>query len=186
MVISAAIFMMSTSTIQAQIGFSLNISSQPQWGPTNYDHVEYYYMPEYGIYYYAPGAQFVYQVGSRWAYSSTLPYRYRNVNLYATHKIVVNESKPYLRNDYYANKYKKNDYRYMHSRQEVIRDSRDDRYRDNNSHNNNNYYKNNSDNKMEKYYHDHAMQYQGYKGNNNDSRDNNGNSKGNKKSNKKK
>ncbi len=134
MLISVALFVMSTSTGTAQIGFSLNIHAQPLWGPTNYDHVEYYYMPEYGIYYYAPGAQFVYQVGSRWTYSSRLPYKYRNVNLYSTYKVVVNESKPYLRHDYYANRYSSRDYRNMHSRQEVIRDSKDDRYREYNNH----------------------------------------------------
>ena len=127
------LFFAGISTSSAQIGFSLNINSQPQWGPANYDHVEYYFLPEYGIYYYAPGAQFVYKVGSRWTYSSTLPYRYRNANLYSTYKVVVNESKPFLRHDYYVNQYK--NYRNVHSGQMVIRDSKDERYREiNNRH----------------------------------------------------
>ena len=130
MLMSVAFLVINTSTSNAQIGFSINLGSQPQWGPANYDHVEYYYMPEYGIYYYAPGAQFVYRVGSRWTYSSTLPFRYRNVNLYSTYKVVVNESKPYMRHDYYANRYKSDEYRNMRSKQEVIRDSKDDRYRE--------------------------------------------------------
>ncbi len=121
-----ALFFMSPSTSSAQIQLSLNLGLQPEWGPSSYDHVEYYYMPEMGIYYYAPGKQFVYRNGSRWVFTRTLPYRYRHVDLYSTYKVVVNEPRPYLRNNYYVSHYGR--YRNEHSRQEVIRDSRDQRY----------------------------------------------------------
>ena len=30
---------------QVKVGFSVNIGTQPEWGPVGYDHVEYYYLP---------------------------------------------------------------------------------------------------------------------------------------------
>lgn len=126
MFVTAALFFVSQSNVSAQVRLSLNINAQPQWGPVDNDYVEYYYMPEYDMYYYAPEAQFVYRSGSRWLFSTTLPYQYRNADLYRTYKVVVNENKPYLRNDYYRNHYR--GYRNYHSRQGSIRDSRDSRY----------------------------------------------------------
>jgi len=126
MFVTAALFFVSQSNVSAQVRLSLNLNVQPQWGPVDNDYVEYYYMPEYDMYYYAPEAQFVYRNGSNWVFSTTLPYQYRNADLYRTYKVVVNENKPYLRNDYYRNHYK--GYKNYHSRQGSIRDSRDSRY----------------------------------------------------------
>ena len=106
MFVTAALFFVSQSNVSAQVRLSLNINAQPQWGPVDNDYVEYYYMPEYDMYYYAPEAQFVYRSGSRWLFSTTLPYQYRNAYLYRTYKVVVNENRPYLRNDYYRNQYR--------------------------------------------------------------------------------
>ncbi len=36
---------------QAQVSVQINIGDQPEWGPTGYDHVDYYYLPDYDIYY---------------------------------------------------------------------------------------------------------------------------------------
>jgi hypothetical protein len=126
--------------VKAQIRISFNVSSQPIWGPVEYDYVEYYYMPEYDIYYYAPEAQFIYWDGFEWAFTNTLPYQYRRVNLYSTYKVVINEPRPYLRNEYYAGHYK--NYKRSHPKQMAIRDSRDHKYdavrnRQNNSRNDN-------------------------------------------------
>ena len=126
MFVTAALFFVCHSNVSAQVRLSLNINAQPQWGPVDNDYVEYYYMPEYDMYYYAPEAQFVYRSGSRWLFSTTLPYKYRHADLYRTYKVVVNENRPYLRNDYYRNQYR--GYRNYHSRQGSIRDSRDSRY----------------------------------------------------------
>ena len=126
MFVTAALFFASQTNSSAQIRVSLNINSQPLWGPVDNDYVEYYYLPEYDMYYNAPEAQFVYRSGSTWEFSKTLPYKYRNANLDRTYKVVVNEQKPYLRNDFYASKYKK--YKNFHSKQVNIRDSRDRKY----------------------------------------------------------
>jgi hypothetical protein len=120
------LFLIHTSFTSAQVSINFNISSQPLWGPVSYDYVEYYYLPEYDIYYNAPKAQFVYMLDNRWLFSSRLPYQYRNIDLYSTFKVVINEPKPYLRNDHYADYYKH--YKHEHSKQELIRDSHDSKY----------------------------------------------------------
>lgn len=132
----AALFLISSSDVSAQVHVSINVNSQPQWGPDEYDYVEYYYLPEFGIYYYAPKAQFIFRKGNRWVYAYDLPYQYRNVNLYSTYKVVINEKRPYLRNNYYASHYRK--YKNAHSRQGNIRDSKNPKYRNaNQSHSGN-------------------------------------------------
>jgi hypothetical protein len=124
-------FFLGLLSSKAQIGISVNFNVQPQWGPVNNDYVEYYYLPEYDIYYNAPQRQFIYLNGPNWIFSNSLPYRYRNVDLYRTYKVVINEPKPYLRHDYYYGHYKQ--YKNVHSKQGNIRDSRDPKYaRENN------------------------------------------------------
>ncbi|MDD4713404.1 MAG: hypothetical protein PHP34_08750 [Bacteroidales bacterium] len=126
----AVLFLMSPSHVGAQIRVNININSQPQWGPEDYDYVEYYYLPEVDIYYYTPSAQFIYRHGNRWVYTYKLPYQYRNLNLYSTYKVVINEPRPYLRHNYYLSHYK--GYKNSHSKQGNIRDSRDPRYKNGN------------------------------------------------------
>ena len=126
LIFGIALFLLGSSSVNAQVGVSINLDLQPQWGPVEYDYVDYYYMPEYDIYYYAPQRQFIYQKGNRWITVSNLPYQYRHVNLFNTYKVVINEPQPYLRNEYYAAHYKQ--YKGQHSRQLLIRDSKDERY----------------------------------------------------------
>jgi hypothetical protein len=121
----AALFLITPSGINAQVSVNININAQPQWGPDEYDYVEYYYLPEAGIYYYAPKKQFIYRHGNKWIFTSKLPYMYRNLDLYSTYKVVINEPRPYLRNNYYTSHYKK--YKNSHSKQGNIRDSRNQR-----------------------------------------------------------
>jgi hypothetical protein len=132
LLIFVTLFLMKASIASAQVSVSFNINSQPLWGPVSYDYVEYYYLPEYDIYYDAPKAQFVYMKDNRWLFSGRLPYQYRNIDLYSTYKVVINEPKPYLRNDHYANHYKQ--YKHEHSKQELIRDSHDSKYTNRKNH----------------------------------------------------
>jgi len=115
LLVLGTLFLMNASVVDAQVSVSININAQPQWGPDQYDHVEYYYLPEIGMYYYVPKAQFIYQKGNRWVYARELPYQYRNLDLYGTYKVVINEPRPYLRNGYYVSHYKK--YGSYHSKQ---------------------------------------------------------------------
>ena len=99
--------------------------SQPIWGPTGYDHVEYYYLPDIDVYYYVPQHRFFYSERGRWRSGSSLPSRYRGYDLYNSYKVVVNEPKPYLNNATYKEQY--SSFRDRHD-QESIRDSRDSKY----------------------------------------------------------
>ncbi len=118
------------SNAQIKLNVNLNIGSQPAWGPTGYDRVDYYYLPDIESYYYVPRHQFVYLQGRNWVFASTLPARYRGYDLYHGYKVVINEPRPYLHHNNYRVKYEK--YRGGKGpRQEIIRDSHDERYKNN-------------------------------------------------------
>jgi hypothetical protein len=116
------------SEAKAQISVSINIGQQPSWGPTGYDHVEYYYIPDIQAYYYVPNHQFVYLRGGHWTFSNDLPSRYRNFDLYHCHKEVINEPQAYLHYDEHRAQF--DHFRGDPHGQVFIRDSREDRYRD--------------------------------------------------------
>jgi hypothetical protein len=122
--ITAAIAVNKTEA-QVRVNLNVNIGSQPVWGPTGYDYVEYYYLPDIEAYYYVPRHQFIYLSGSRWVFSASLPVRYRDYDLYSGYKVVINEPRPYLHFDRDRGRYGK--YRGYHS-QEIIRNSNDSRY----------------------------------------------------------
>jgi hypothetical protein len=116
-----------SSALDAQVGIRLNfnVGSQPVWGPTGFDHVEYYYLPDIEAYYYVPQHMFYYQERGRWVGRSRLPSRYRDYDFYNSYKVVVNERRPYRNHKMYRDQYSM--YKGRHD-QEVIRDSRDSRY----------------------------------------------------------
>jgi len=116
----------SPARAQLHISLGLNIGSQPGWGPTGYDHAEYYYMPDIGVYYDVPHQQFVYPNGGTWVRATTLPPRYGNFDLYSGYKVVINEPTPYLRDNVYRTRYAQ--YRGRRN-QPIIRDSRDPKYK---------------------------------------------------------
>ncbi|QMW01051.1 hypothetical protein [Spirosoma foliorum] len=109
----------------AQVNVSVNIGSQPIWGPTGYDYVNYYYLPDLDIYYNVPQQQWIYFDGGRWITTSVLPPRYSSYDLYRMHKVVINDNQPYLRNAVYRKQYASFKGRYD---QQPIRDSRDSKY----------------------------------------------------------
>ncbi|GAA4808274.1 hypothetical protein GCM10023231_41950 [Olivibacter ginsenosidimutans] len=93
----------------AQVQFSINIGLQPDWGPTGYDHVDYYYLPEIESYYYVPTRQFVYLSNGSWIFSLNLPPRYRHYDLYRGYKVVMNSPHPYYH--FKQHRYHYRDYR---------------------------------------------------------------------------
>jgi hypothetical protein len=109
----------------AQVNVNINIGSQPIWGPTGYDYVDYYYLPDLDIYYYVPLQQWIYFNGRSWITTTVLPPQYSQYDLYRLHKVVINEKQPYLRNATYRTKYASFKGRYD---QQPIRDSRDSKY----------------------------------------------------------
>ena len=122
-----AVCLTAVSGVNAQIRISINanIVSQPVWGPTGYDYARYYYLPDIDAYYSIPNHTFVYLEGGNWVFGESLPDRF-HYDLYHGYKVVVNEPRPYLHADVYRTKYSQ--YRGWQGKQDVIRDSRDNRY----------------------------------------------------------
>jgi len=124
--ITAVVFSSALSVpANAQVSVTFNLDRQPIWGPTGYDHVEYYYLPDIGVYYYVPQHRYFYLEKERWVSGSSLPSRYRSFNLYNSYKVVINESTPYHNDKTYREKYAS--FKGRHD-QESIRDSRDPKY----------------------------------------------------------
>ncbi|MGZ3752304.1 MAG: hypothetical protein ACXVB0_06070 [Mucilaginibacter sp.] len=129
-IFTAAILLscLSFKIANAQVRFSVgvNIGVQPEWGPVGYDHADYYYMPDIGVYYDVPAHQYVYLNNNVWIRSGYLPPRYSNYDIYHGYKVVINRPQPWRYDNDYRVRY--NNYRGRRD-QGVIRDSRDERYR---------------------------------------------------------
>ncbi len=124
-------FCFQTANAQVRVKLGLNINTQPVWGPTGYDHVEYYYIPDLDMFYYVPGRQYVYQSRGRWVFTTNLPQRYRSFDFNTGYKVVVNEQRPYRNAEKYRTQYA--GYKGRHD-QEIIRNSHDQRYWGNKNH----------------------------------------------------
>jgi hypothetical protein len=111
--------------LHAQVRFSVNINAQPVWGPVGYDRADYYYLPDIETYYSVPRHLYYYYDDGRWVSSAYLPSRYRDYDLYHGYKVVVNDPYPWQHHERYRDQY--GQYRGRHD-QEIIRDSRDERY----------------------------------------------------------
>jgi len=125
LVLIVAVILSSTVDAQVRVNVNFNIDRQPVWGPTGYDYVEYYYLPDIEVYYNVPRHRYFYQDRGRWISGLSLPSRYRGYDLYNSYKVVVNERTPYLNHQTYREKY--SSYKGRHD-QQPIRDSRDPRY----------------------------------------------------------
>lgn len=119
---------LSFKAADAQLRFSVgvNIGSQPEWGPVGYTHARYYYMPDINSYYDVDSHQYVYLENNIWIHGGALPPRYANYDRYHSYKVVVNDRNPWEHNERFRTRYQ--GYRGRHD-QGVIRDSRDNRYR---------------------------------------------------------
>lgn len=121
-----AALLVSVSVIgQTRVTLTPNIESQPVWGPSGYDHVRYYYLPDIETYYDVPQHKFYYYNNGRWIGRSQLPSRYRSYDFYRSYKVVVNEQEPYRNHKIYKDQY--SSYKGRHD-QQLIRDSQDARY----------------------------------------------------------
>lgn len=77
------------SEAQAQISVNLNVGTPPQWGPSGYSNVRYYYLPDVEAYYDVQKSNFIYISGNSWGRHSYLPRHYRNYDLYNGYKVVL-------------------------------------------------------------------------------------------------
>jgi hypothetical protein len=143
-----AVFLSSTVDAQLRINLNFNVDRQPVWGPTGYDHVEYYYLPDIDVYYNVPQQRFFYNQGGRWMSGSSLPSRYRGHDLYNSYKVVINERTPYRNAQKYRDQYAS--FKGRHD-QQPIRDARDPKYYVNKNHpEHNNWVKQQQQQKQEK------------------------------------
>jgi len=122
LLISSALY----KSADAQVNIDVNIGSQPVWGPEGYDYVNYYYFPDIDAYYSVPQQQFIFFDGRHWVYDYALPGRFSNFDLYRSYKVVINDPNPFLRGDYYRNRYRS--YRGVYGRQHIIYNSHNPRY----------------------------------------------------------
>jgi len=120
------IALLFNSNAKAQVSVNINIGSQPLWGPTGYDHVDYYYLPDVDSYYYVPKQQFVYLSNGNWIFNNSLPARYSNYNLYNGYKVVINGDRPYLNYNTHKVKYAK--FKNYGGKQLVIKNSNNKKY----------------------------------------------------------
>ncbi len=123
--LAAACLLYHPASAQVKVNLSVNIGSQPVWGPPGYDHAEFYYLPEYDVYYDVPHRRYIYWEGNKRISAAALPPRFHNVDLYKTYKVVLNEPKPYLHHSDHLKQYAQ--YRDRHD-QPVIRDSHEEKY----------------------------------------------------------
>jgi hypothetical protein len=76
---------------QAQISVRFSIGSPPEWGPSGYSNIRYYYLPDVQAYYDVETSMFIYFEGRSWIHRSYLPLRYRDYDLYNGYKVVLND-----------------------------------------------------------------------------------------------
>jgi hypothetical protein len=76
---------------KAQFSVNVHIGTPPSWGPSGYDGVRYYYLPDIESYYDVRSSMFIYMSGNRWIRTRNLPARYRNYDLNRGYKVVMND-----------------------------------------------------------------------------------------------
>ena len=111
---------------QVRLSIGVNIGAQPEWGPVGYDRADFYYMPDIGVYYDVPAHQYVYMSHDVWVRQDYLPVRYHDYDVYNSYKVVINRPQPWRYDADYRMRYA--NYRGRRD-QVIIRDSRDERYR---------------------------------------------------------
>ena len=162
-VLITALFLVSILNAQVSVNLNYNLDKQPAWGPTGYDYVEYYYLPDIEAYYYVPQQRYYYYNSGRWIYSSNLPSRFKNYDIYNSYKVVVNKPKPWR--NHKANREQYLIYKDRHD-QHPIRDSRDSKYFVNKNHPEHS-------NWVKQQKHDNGNRNDGNKNNNREKRDKN-------------
>lgn len=113
---------LSSISTKAQVNLNVNIGSQPEWGPTGYNHVDYYYLPDIETYYNVPNKQYTYLENGRWTTAKNLPSKYRNYDLYKGYKVVMNSNRPYLSHKENVQQYSR--FKGAKTKQVVIRDNK--------------------------------------------------------------
>jgi len=91
LIVIGTLLFFAASSVQAQISVRLNLGTAPDWGPSGYSDVRYYYLPDVEAYYDIPSSMFIYYNGVTWVHRSSLPSRYRNYDLYNGYKVPMSD-----------------------------------------------------------------------------------------------
>ncbi|HLN96105.1 MAG TPA: hypothetical protein VK183_10775 [Flavobacterium sp.] len=98
------------ASLRAQVSVNVNIGAAPAWAPVGYEEVEYYYLPDIGVYYDRPRAVYIYPSNGKWIRVKKLPPAYRGYNPYRGHTVVLTDyhgHAPYTLYEVHKVKYKK-------------------------------------------------------------------------------
>ncbi len=85
------LMLITAGSAMGQLSVNVHIGSPPAWGPSGYNDVRYYYLPDVEAYYDVQTSMFIYISGSQWIRRSYLPTRYRNYDLYHGYKVVMKD-----------------------------------------------------------------------------------------------
>ncbi|WP_269222739.1 MULTISPECIES: hypothetical protein [Flavobacterium] len=148
--IALALFLFTSTANHAQVSINVNFGTPPQWGPTGYSEVSYYFLPDVQSYYDIRAQQFIFLNNGVWIRSHNLPNRYRNYDLYNGYKVVLNDyhgSRPYGHYQEHKVKYYKG---YNNGHQENYRSVANYKKNENRSYNNGNQGNRDNDNHHDK------------------------------------
>lgn len=108
--IAIGLMLAFAGTASAQLSVRVNIGTPPAWGPSGYDDVRYYYLPDVEAYYDVQSSMFIFFNGRYWIHRSYLPSQYSGYDLYGGYKVVMTEYRgnyPYAYYKHHKTKYKK-------------------------------------------------------------------------------
>jgi hypothetical protein len=83
--------LMLAGSAQSQLSVNVHLGTPPAWGPSGYDDVRYYYLPDVEAYYDVQTSMFIYISNNHWIRRSYLSGRYRNYDLYHGYKVVMKD-----------------------------------------------------------------------------------------------
>lgn len=100
--------LMLSAPALAQVNINVHTGKPVYRQPIYQEVADYYYLPDYGVYYNVPRKVYVYQERGQWVYARRLPKRYGyHHDWRRTHFVRMHERAPFLRNDYYHRRYGK-------------------------------------------------------------------------------
>jgi hypothetical protein len=91
---------------EAQVRFSIQIGApvyRQSW--CDYDD-DYYYMPDYDVYYNVRRSMYVYPEGGTWVYAPALPARYGGCSYTSARYFRIHDRAPFNRHDFYRERYR--------------------------------------------------------------------------------
>lgn len=97
----ATLLLMAFNT-KAQVAVNVNIGTPPVWAPAAPVEVEYYYLPDIGVYYDVPARSYIYISNGRWIHSHALPPRYRGYDLYHGRTVYLSDYRGNAPYKYYS------------------------------------------------------------------------------------